>query len=76
MTTYTVDLSNSADFELVGAAKYESAKNKLTLISSSIVSKFELSGSAENLTVSLDATDASIDTEIKLNNASINNKLS
>lgn len=73
MTTYTVDLSNLADFELVGAAKYESAKNKLTLISSSIVSKFELSGSAENLTVSLDATDASIDTEIKLNNASINN---
>lgn len=73
MTTYTVDLSNLADFELVGVAKYESAKNKLTLISSSIVSKFELSGSAENLTVSLDATDASIDTEIKLNNASINN---
>lgn len=73
MTTYTVDLSNLADFELVGAAKYESAKNKLTLISSSIVSKFELSGSAENLTVSLDATNASIDTEIKLNNASINN---
>lgn len=75
MTTYTVDISNLADFELVGAAKYESAKNKLTLISSIIVSKFELSGSAENLTVSLDATDASIDTEIKLNNASINNKL-
>lgn len=73
MTTYTVDLSNLADFELVGVAKYKSAKNKLTLISSSIVSKFELSGSAENLTVSLDATDASIDTEIKLNNASINN---
>ena len=73
MTTYTVDLSNLADFELVGVAKYESAKNKLTLISSSIVSKFELSGSAENLTVSLDATDASIDTEIKLNNATINN---
>lgn len=73
MTTYTVDLSNLADFELVGVAKYESAKNKLTLISSSLVSKFELSGSAENLTVSLDATDASIDTEIKLNNASINN---
>lgn len=73
MTTYTVDLSNLADFELVGVAKYESAKNKLTLISSSIVSKFELSGSAKNLTVSLDATDASIDTEIKLNNASINN---
>lgn len=73
MTTYTVDLSNLADFELVGVAKYESAKNKLTLISSSIVSKFELSGSAENLTVSLDATNASIDTEIKLNNASINN---
>lgn len=73
MTTYTVDLSNLADFELVGVAKYESAKNKLTLISSSIVSKFELSGSAENLTVSLDATDASIDTEIKLNKASINN---
>lgn len=73
MTTYTVDLSNLANFELVGVAKYESAKNKLTLISSSIVSKFELSGSAENLTVSLDATDASIDTEIKLNNASINN---
>lgn len=73
MTTYTVDLSNLADFELSGVSKYESAKNKLTLISSSIVSKFELSGSAENLTVSLDATDASIDTEIKLNNASINN---
>lgn len=73
MTTYTVDLSSLTDFELSGVAKYESAKNKLTLISSSIVSKFELSGSAENLTVSLDATDASIDTEIKLNNASINN---
>lgn len=72
-TTYTVDLSSLTDFELSGVAKYESAKNKLTFISSSIVSKFELSGSAENLTVSLDATDASIDTEIKLNNASINN---
>ncbi len=73
MTTYSIDISNLADFELTGVAKYESAKQKLTLTSSSLVSKFEIMGNASNITISVDATDASIDTEVKLNNASINN---
>lgn len=71
--TYTVDISSLTDFELGGVAKYESEKHKLTLISSGIVRKFDISGTAESLTISVDATDASIDTDIKLNSVSITN---
>lgn len=73
MSTYSVDISSLTDFELDGVAKFESAKQKLTLTSSSVASKFEITGNANDITISIDATDASIDTEIKLNNATVNN---
>lgn len=69
--TLYLSVDGLEDFELEGFAKYNSTSKKLTLYSNKIT-KFELSGKASDLTVSVDAIK---DGEVKLNNLTITNSV-
>lgn len=69
--TLYLNISDLDEFELEGVAKFNPTSQKLTLYCNTIT-KFELSGDAKDMTVSVDAKQ---DGEVKLNNLSITNQV-